>query len=154
MCLISKPFVLFIYFGHEFFVVDNEALVRALADGALAVCCADLEGELAAVDGDELGGGGDGVIHCRSAVVRMLRLMPTVPAPSSICALTAAQAASSIRAHIAGVAKTASEPLFMVAAMLAAVTVVVAVPIRLVANVDMYIPSFVIAIVGDFPSIS
>ena len=70
MCLISKPFVLFIYFGHEFFVVDNEALVRALADGALAVCCADLEGELAAVDGDELGGGGDGVIHCRSAVVR------------------------------------------------------------------------------------
>ena len=70
MCLISKPFVLFIYFGHEFFVVDDEALVRALADGALAVCRADLEGELAAVNGDELGGGGDGVIHCRSAVVR------------------------------------------------------------------------------------
>ena len=70
MCLISKPFVLFIYFGHEFFVVDDEALVRALADGALAVCRTDLEGELAAVDGDELGGGGDGVVHCRSAVVR------------------------------------------------------------------------------------
>ena len=70
MCLISKPFVLFIYFGHEFFVVDDEALVRALADVALAVCRADLEGELAAVDGDELGGGGDGVVHCRSAVMR------------------------------------------------------------------------------------
>ena len=70
MCLISKPFVLFIYFGHEFFVVDDEALVRALADCTLAVCRADLEGELAAVNGDELGGGGDGVIHCRSAVVR------------------------------------------------------------------------------------
>ena len=70
MCLISKPFVLFIYFGHEFFVVDDEALVRALADCALAVCRADLEGELAAVDGDELGGGGDGVVHCRSAVMR------------------------------------------------------------------------------------
>ena len=70
MCLISKPFVLFIYFGHEFFVVDDEALVRALADCALAVCCADLEGELAAVNGDELGGGGDGVVHCCSAVVR------------------------------------------------------------------------------------
>lgn len=70
MCLISKPFVLFIYFGHEFFVVDDEALVRALADGALAVCRADLEGELAAVDGDELGGGGDDVVHCRSAVMR------------------------------------------------------------------------------------
>ena len=70
MCLISKPFVLFIYFGHEFFVVDDEALVRALADGALAVCRADLEGELAAVNGDELGGGGDGVVHCRSAVMR------------------------------------------------------------------------------------
>ena len=70
MCLISKPFVLFIYFGHEFFVVDDEALVRSLADGSLAVCRADLEGELAAVDGDELSGGGDGVVHCRSAVMR------------------------------------------------------------------------------------
>lgn len=70
MCLISKPFVLFIYFGHEFFVVDDEALVRALADGTLAVCRADLEGELAAVNGDELGGGGDSVVHCRSAVMR------------------------------------------------------------------------------------
>lgn len=70
MCLISKPFVLFIYFGHEFFVVDDEALVRALADGSLAVCRADLEGELAAIDGDELGSGGDGIVHCRSAVMR------------------------------------------------------------------------------------
>ena len=70
VCLISKPFVLFIYFGHEFFVVDDEALVRALADCTLAVCRADLEGELAAVNGDELGGGSDGVIHGRSAVMR------------------------------------------------------------------------------------
>ena len=70
MCLISKPFVLFIYFGHEFFVVDDEALVCALADATLAVCGADLEGELATVNGDELGGGSDGVVHCRSAVMR------------------------------------------------------------------------------------
>ena len=46
-----------------------------------------------------------------------------------MCIRDRQQAASSISAHIAGVAKTAKEPLFIVAAILASVTVTLAVPV-------------------------
>ena len=52
-----------------------------------------------------------------------------MPSPSSKWGCTAACAASSIRAHIAGVAKTSKEPDFIVFAILDSVTVTVAVAV-------------------------
>ena len=57
------------------------------------------------------------------------REIPTVPSPSSKWGCTAACAASSIRVHIAGVAKTSKEPDFIVFAILDSVTVTVAVAV-------------------------
>lgn len=57
----------------------------------------------------------------------MDREMPTVPSPSFNSGCTAACAASSISAHIAGVANTSREPDFIVFAILDSETVTVAV---------------------------